>query len=272
MKVQNEKGMEQHQLIDSIQAAAYYDAQMLFDGEMDELKKYLKKRCLETFEWNQYIIMLDKKALKEEINLCCGKCTRKNEFGCCCGSPCNMSKHNLKNYKKYQEEINARFYEINPVRYAELLHYQRAEEAILNLVSEEGFIGEHNGRCNLLVRKDGMARCITHLFALEHEISPYELSPLSCLMFPLELLVFITQQGKNILLITSAVDNEFSKKYGRWGGYREHHLEFQCVDKKSHDKVFTKSDYHPVYEVSKKLLVHEFGLALYRKIEEICCQ
>lgn len=270
MREQEQKIREQSQLIDSISASAYYDAEILFDGEIDELKKYLKERSLETFEWDQYVIMLDKKALKEEVNLCCEKCTRKNEFGCCCGSPCNMSKCNLKNYRKYQKEINKRFYEIDPVRYAELLEDQKTDGGVLNLVDEEGFIGEHNGRCNLLVRKDGMARCITHLFAIEQGISPYELSPLSCLMFPVELFSLLTREGKNILLVTSAVDNEFSTKYGRWGGYRNHHLEFQCVDKKSHDEAFTKSDYHPLYKVSEKLITHEFGVSLYKKIEEIC--
>lgn len=272
---QAKKQLEIAGVIDKITGAGYYDLEWLLDGDMDELKQYLRSCSLSMIEWMEYTILIDEKALTEKVNLNCSACTQKNKFGCCCGSPCHMSQKNVANYRKYKEQINRRFHEIDPVRYRELLGHQKkalsvTDYTLLELVDEQGFIREYDGRCQLLVRKDGMARCLTHLFALEKGISVYELSPLSCLMFPLELLVFITEDGKYVMLITGALEKEFSKKFGRWGGYREHHLEFQCVDLKNHDQLFEEKDYKPLYKVSKELLVHEFSEQVYKQIEQIC--
>lgn len=269
-------------LVQGIKLAAYYDVEALVTRQLTPLKEYLLRRELGVIEWADYTILVDQKALAAPVNLNCKGCTQKHEAGCCFGSPCNYGRRNLAVFNEYKSQLIKELIKIEPARYTQLLAHQlevMSEEMLgsderleLELVDEKGTIGSCEGRCSLLVREDGIARCLTHQYALEHNMSVYELSPLSCLMFPLDFLVFLTDIGKEVIFLTSVVEDEFAKDYGRWGQYRGFELDFECVSIAAHNDMFKEEAYQPLYEVNKNLFIHEFGEEVYEGICMICAK
>lgn len=267
-------------LVHGIKIAAYYDVDALVTRQVTSLKDYLLKREFGVIEWADYTILVDQKALSAPVNLNCKACTKKHEAGCCFGSPCNYGRRNLKVFNQYKSQLIKELIKIEPARYTQLLAHQletMSEEMLgsdekleLEIVDEKGAIDSCEGRCSLLVRENGIARCLTHQFALEHNVSVYELSPLSCLMFPLDFLVFLTETGEEVIFLTSVVEDEFAKNYGRWGQYRNFQIDFECVDIALHDERFRLEAYKPLYEISKNLFIHEFGEEVYEGICMIC--
>nr|WP_302595509.1 hypothetical protein [uncultured Cellulosilyticum sp.] len=267
-------------LVQGIKIAAYYDVDALVTRQLTPLKNYLLNRELGVIQWADYTLLVDKQALIKRVNLNCKACTKKHAAGCCFGSPCNYGKRNLAVFNQYQSQLIKELIKIEPARYAQLLAHQiesMSEELLrcgekleLEMVDEKGTVTSCEGRCGLLIRKDGVARCLTHQYALENNLSVYELSPLSCLMFPLDFLVFLTETGEEVVFLTSVVEDEFAEQYGRWGRYRNFELDFECVSVEAHNEIFKIEDYKPLYEVNKDLFIHEFGEEVYEGICMIC--
>lgn len=267
-------------ILQNIEIATYYDLNALATKEITSLKEYLLGRTLGVIEWEGHTLLIDPESLIQKVNLNCFECTKKNEAGCCCGSPCHYSQRNLKVFNAHKSQIIKELIAIEPKRYAELVNHElekMSEEDLisggnltLELVDEEGAVSACNGRCGLLIREDGVSKCLTHKYALENNIPVYEISPLSCLMFPLEFLVLLTKEGEEVLLLTSVIEDDFARRYGRWGNYKDFEIPFTCVEPKSHNAQFKKEDYKALYKVNKDLFIHEFGQEVYEGICSIC--
>lgn len=250
-------------LIKDIRDIGYYDLHEFFAGDLMNFKLYLEERKLGMIEFNERIFLIDLENLKHKINLNCFECTKKHQYGCCCGSPCDMSRRNKANFDKYEADIAEEVKALNIEEYKLL-------KQTGGFIFLDGSINVCNGHCALLVCHEGSYKCISHKYALENDLPIYELCPLSCLMYPLEIMILFADKQKRIMLVTSVVEEDFANEYGRWGSYSSLDVELRCINESSHNDVFKKEDYKPVYEVNKGLLIHELGREIFEGIKLIC--
>lgn len=264
-----EENSRLNKLLSSIKDTTYYDVSHLYGPEPEMIRECLEGRKIAVIEWKDKVILLDEEGLNKKVNMNCSACTRKHAYGCCCGSPCSYSKRNLKVYKENEKALIEELKKIEPKFYQRIVAQELQEESpeLLELVAFDGSIGECDGRCMLLVREEGMAKCLTHKYALEHQMPIYSLSPLSCLLFPLEIIEAITDKGKRLLIFTSVVEDEMAKKIGRWGSYKNLGISLNCMSETLSDEDFKKEDYQKVYKVNKGLITYEFGQSIYDAIE-----
>lgn len=258
----SEADLRIEKLVDSLWSVEYYDLDEGATDDLEAFKNYLVSRNLGIIDYGEQVFLVDQKAISKEINLNCFECTKIYKYGCCCGSPCNLSEKNKKRFDKHYAEIADEMKALDEARYKDIL-------ANGGFVSEDGIIREHNGYCALLVEHEGVRKCMTHKYALDHQMPIYDLCPLSCLMYPLEILELITDKQKKVILLTSVLEDTFAEAFGRWGSYQSLDVDLRCIDKTAHNEVFKEEDYKPVYKVNKNLLAHEFGAHVYRGIERL---
>nr|WP_302596588.1 hypothetical protein [uncultured Cellulosilyticum sp.] len=252
-----------NRLIKDIVDVGYYDLHEFFGGDLMAFKLCLAERRLGIIDLGERIFLVDQELLKHKINLNCFACTKKHQYGCCCGSPCNMSSRNKERFDKYEAEIAEEVKTLDPEGYKKI-------KQTGGFVFLDGSINACEGHCALLVAHEGSYKCMAHKYALEHDMSIYEICPLSCLMYPLEIMTLFTSKQKRITFLTSVVEETFATTYGRWGSYASLDVELRCINEKAHDEVFVLEDYKPVYEVNQGLLTYAFGKAVYEGIVYLC--
>lgn len=258
----NEPYIRLEKLLNSVIDAEYYDMEDSFTGSVEDLKSYLLEQKLSIIEKEDQLFLIDEKALKHEINLNCFACTKRYRYGCCCGSPCDLGPNNRKVFDKHLLNIEEEVKTYDETSYNKIL-------AKGGLINSDGSINECDGHCGLLVEIDGVYKCAAHSYALKKEIPIYTLCPLSCLMYPLEIIELITNKQRKIILLTAAVNEDFAQRFSRWGSYNTLEVELRCINKEEHDDIFKKEDYKPVYKVNEGLLSHEFGDVFYKSLEEV---
>ena len=252
-------------LFHGIRETFYYDVKHIYGPDIQLLEKKMQGRKIGILDWGDKVFLIDEKALTKPINLNCMACTSKHDYGCCCGSPCNYSNKNLKIFKAHEEEIMSELKRIEPAYYEAIQSKFAKEESCgqVELVGFDGTVGECEGRCMLLVREDGFGKCLAHKYALEHQMPIYTISPLSCLMFPFEVIEMINDKNKRLFLLTGVVEDDLAESIGRWGSYSRLGIPLPCTDVSLCNDEFKKADYQPVYKVNKGLITHEFGTILY---------
>lgn len=244
-------------LIESVREVDYYDLdEGLTDEDCTLLKEYLKGRKLSTMEQKGQFFLIDSKALSAEINLNCFECTKRHQYGCCCGSPCAMSEKNMALLDRHMVAMEDALKGIDENQYQTLMSKG-------GFVSANGEIKAFDGHCAFLIHHEGVYKCMAHKYALDEQIPIYALCPLSCLMYPLEIMELITDKRRKIYLITSAVEETFAATFSRWGSYTSLDVELRCIQKEGADEGFKKENYQPVYKVNKGLLTYEFGQGFY---------
>lgn len=247
-------------LINQIKEIDYYDLEEgLTDEDCTLLKDYLKGRRLGSIEQKGQIFLLDYKALHEEINLNCFECTKRHQYGCCCGSPCTMSEKNMALLDRHLVAMEDALQKLDQKQY-QILRRKGG------FISVNGEIKAFDGHCAFLIQHEGVYKCMAHKYALDEQIPIYALCPLSCLMYPLEIMELITDKKRKIYLITSAVEENFAASFSRWGSYTSLEVELRCIRKEAADEGFKQEAYKPVYQVNQGLLIHEFGNSLYQGI------
>lgn len=240
---------------------AYYDLDEVCDEE-EALKAYLSERPLWMLEMKNRVFLIDAEALLQPINLNCFACTKQFKYGCCCGSPCEMSAKNKRKFNQHHSKIEATIKSMNEEDYGKIQENG-------GLIQTDGSINEYDGRCSFLVHHEGVYKCITHKYALDENIPIYDLCPLSCLMYPLEIMEFMEDNKRPVILLTSVLEEKFAKHFGRWGSYSNLEVDLRCIDKNAHNKYFKSEDYKPVFKVNKGLLIHEFGKEVYEVIDKV---
>lgn len=247
-------------LIETVEEVDYYDLdEGMIDEDASQLKAYLLAQNLGVIEQEKQIYLIDRKALKAKINLNCFECTKRHQYGCCCGKPCAMSEKNMtvldKHILRMEEDLKA----IDKKQYETLMEKG-------GFLAANGEIKEFDGHCALLIAHEGVYKCMAHKYALDQGIPIYDICPLSCLMYPLEILELYTDKKKKIILITAAIEENFAENLSRWGSYKSLDVELRCINPEAHDDGFRKSEYRSVGEVNKGLLIHEFNESLYEGI------
>lgn len=249
-------------ILEHLWSAEYYDLDEGVTDEIGPFKHYLETRRLGVIDKGEQVFLVDTEALMKEINLNCFECTKIHKYGCCSGSPCDLSVKNRKSFEQHQFKL------IEEMKQLDEQYYKKVE-SLGGFLDEKGTIRECEGRCSLLAKHEGVWKCLVHKYALEQGMPPYDICPLSCLMYPLEIIELMTSKQKKIILLTSAIDEDFAKEYGRWGSYKDLEVELRCIHKEAHNEVFQEKAYRPVYQVNKKLIIHEFGEDLYEGIQAL---
>ena len=252
-----------HRLIEALVLGEYYDLdEGMTDSDLNALKVYLCEKNLGVVDYNEQVFLIDREALGKMINLNCFECTKIHKYGCCCGSPCGLSSQNMKLFDQHMLLVEEAVRAIDVEQYKKLLENG-------GFLTANGLIKAYEGHCALLVQQEGVYKCIAHQYALEKQIPIYDLCPLSCLMYPLEIIELITDKRKKVILLTSVVDEKFADQFGRWGSYASLEVELRCIHEEAHNTIFKAEDYRPVYEVNKGLLEHEFGKAVYKGVKKL---
>lgn len=243
-------------LIQGIKEVYYYDLdEGMVTEDIQKFKAYLLKRKLGLIETEEHIVLVDEAMLQKKINLNCFECTRKYQYGCCAGTPCAMSEKNGGLLDQHLMNLEELLRDIDAQQYATLIEKG-------GFLTANGKIKAIDGHCSLLIQHDGVYKCIAHKYALEQKIPPYDLCPLSCLMYPLEIMELVTEKRKTLILVTAAVEEEFAEAFSRWGSYKSLETSLECVNEEFSDEIFKKEEYRPIYEVNEKLLIHEFEKSL----------
>ena len=249
-------------VLDHLWSAEYYDLDEGVTDELGPFKRYLETRTLGVIEKGEQCFFIDIESITKAINLNCFECTKIHKYGCCSGSPCDLSVKNRKTFERHRYKL------IEEMKKLDEQYYKKVE-ALGGFLDEKGRIRECEGRCVLLINHEGSWKCLLHKYALEQKLAPYEICPLSCLMYPLEIIELITSKQKKVLLLTSAIDENFAKEYGRWGSYKDLEVELRCIHPEAHNEIFHEKDYRPVYQVNEQLIRHEFGEVVYQGIETL---
>lgn len=260
-----EKGLQDQRIskiLDTLWSVGYYDLDECATEDIEQFKAFLKQRDLATIDIGEQLYLVDTKGLKQEINLNCFECTKVYAYGCCCGSPCQMSRKNQKMLEAHLDKLSNEMKSINETYYNEVITKG-------GFITFDGIIKSCGERCSLLVEHEGIHKCMVHKYALDEGIPIYEICPLSCLMYPLEILELVTNKKRKIILLTSVVEEDLAKNYGRWGSYKEIPIEHRCVRKETHNETFKKEAYRPVYEVNEELINHELGIEVYKGLKVI---
>lgn len=252
-----------NRILESMVEGDYYDLDQSFSEDLEAFGEYLSGRRLAMIDYGEEAFLVDIEALKVPINLNCFACTKIHRYGCCCGSPCSVSDKNMNLLDQHQLQIEEAIRQIDENYYNEVINGG-------GLVQANGLIKAYNGHCSLLVKEDDVYKCISHKYALDHDLPIYDLCPLSCLMYPLEIMELEIEKRKRIIFLTSVVDSDFAKQFGRWGSYESLDVELRCINIGGSNDIFKKEDYKPVYEVNKGLITHEFGKQIMQGVEEVC--
>ena len=262
-KEEASKDIRIQKLLNDIWSASYYDLEEgLDENEVAQLKEIFSHRRLYVIEKEEQVYLIDQEALMKEINLNCFECTKKHPYGCCCGIPCGFSDKNLALFDQHMLEIE------EVMKAMDEQQYKRLEEKG-GFLTANGKLRAFDGHCSLLVEEDGSYKCIAHKYALDRSIPIYDLCPLSCLMYPLEVIELITSKHKKVYLFTSVVEEALASQIGRWGSYDSLQVELRCIHKEAHNDFFKKEAYRPVYKVNEGLIQHEFGEYIGSCIKEV---
>lgn len=263
-KVCAKKDIRTQKLIDALVLGEYYDLdEGMTSNDLKALKGYLLQRNLGVIDHNEQVFLIDTEALTKRINLNCFECTKIHKYGCCGGSPCRMSSKNMNLFDQHMLSIE------EAVKAMDLEQYKKLQENG-GFVTANGLIKAYDGHCALLIQHEETYKCMAHKYALDEQIPIYELCPLSCLMYPLEIIELTTDKRKKVMLLTSVIDKTFASQFGRWGSYDSLEVELRCIDQEAHNTIFKAKDYQPVYQVNEGLMTHEFGQTLYKSIKKLC--
>lgn len=235
---------------------------LLYFGTQDELSKkeafHFKKYCKRTalFSFGRFII---DPAINTLVNLDCMNCHQVHPMTCCeGGQPYSTDRASEERLKKAAPSIIGLY-----------LNEKQQEEA-----AERGYMEDYSagplsptiklceGNCFFYVKGEQESYCSIHRYALDHHLSPLELKPMSCSLFPMDIIQMDSQ-----LFFTAITPDTAS--FSRWGSEYEDHL---CINRKKREdaamsaNVFSLGDYRPAWQWCRDLLQQTFGNELIESI------
>lgn len=238
---------------------------LLYFGTQDELskkeafhfKKYSKRATF--FPFGRFVI---DPAIFTEVNLDCMNCHRVHSLTCCeGGQPYSTDRESEEKLKKAAPYIIHQYLDEN--RQQEAAESGYMEEFAAGPLSPAIKLCE--GNCFFYVKGEKESYCSIHRFALDHHLSPLELKPMSCSLFPLDII-----QMDSKLFITAITPETAS--FSRWGYEYEEHL---CINRKKREAAEISADYfslvhyRPAWQWCRDLLQQTFGDGLIEGITEL---
>ncbi|MEW9668406.1 DUF3109 family protein [Ammoniphilus sp. 3BR4] len=236
---------------------------LLYFGTQDALskkeafhfKKYFKKNSF--FTVGEFVI---DPAIFTKVNLDCMSCHLVHSSTCCeGGQPYSTDRESEKKLDKAAPFIIQ--------QYLDEKRQREARESGFKEVTATGPLAPTiklcEGNCFFYVKGDKESYCSIHRYALDHHMSPLELKPMSCSLFPLDVI-----QMDSELFITAITPE--TAVFSRWGYEYEEHL---CVNMKKREEIssphFSLKDYRPAWEWCMDLLKQTFGEELIDTISKI---
>lgn len=226
----------------------------LSNKEAFHLKKYLKRN--NSFKVGRFVI---DPAIFTMVNLDCMNCHRVHRSTCCEGG----QPYSTDQVSEKKLELAAPFI---IQKYLDEKRQQEANESGYKEDCSSGLLSPTiklcEGNCFFYVKGDEESYCSIHRYALDHEISPLELKPMSCSLFPLDII-----QMESLLFFTAITPD--TAVFSRWGYEYEEHL---CVNLKKREMsgistdLFSLNDYKPAWEWCRDLLQQTFGEELIKVI------
>jgi len=255
----------------------------LTEGERYHFQKH-RKRLLQSgrllrLEHAEF----DLEALMTPVLLDCANCRRAHRESCCEGGfPFPPSADLLPVIDAHREGILARLEE--PVR-AHIAEHGFYEDRHLETCGHPT-IGTYAGNC-LFARIETAAAgpaCMAHRQALEEGLHPEQLKPLSCLLYPLDLI-----QGEDGRIFVTALTKE-TARFSRWGA--DYRLDFLCANYELRRRLadgtaggdlrpnirqdmtagcFPLERYRPAYVEGRDLLLRRFGEEVWDEVHRLAC-
>ncbi|MGZ4164468.1 MAG: hypothetical protein ACXVDB_08255 [Tumebacillaceae bacterium] len=248
----------------------------LTDGEAYHLQKYLKKgRAAGTIvAWERFD--LDLAALRTPVQLDCQNCHLAHQESCCEGGfPFPPATELL---PVLDAHINAIAAEHLPEAVRAQIEQQGLYASHLETAGYPT-IGTYAGNCLFCQTEAHGPACMAHRYALQTGMAPEELKPLSCLLYPLDLIA----DSNGRVLVTALTERTAS--FSRWGA--DYRLDFLCGNRElrvaiatgEHEEVranirrelpddaFALDRYRPAYQEAKATLLHLYGEALWNEID-----
>jgi hypothetical protein len=221
---------------------------------------------------------LDVAALQTPVLLDCANCHLAHEESCCEGGfPFPPAEELLPMLDAHLPELAQTWLP------QEVQEHIRSEGLYEQHVETAGFqtIGTFEGNC-LFCRVEGQGpACVAHRHALNKGLQAEELKPLSCLLYPLDLIA--DEQGR--VLVTALTQRTAS--FSRWG--EEYRLDFLCGNRELRAaeaagddallrpnirrglaaETFALDRYRPAWQEGQGLLTRLYGDGLWQQLEQI---
>ncbi|MBL0386621.1 hypothetical protein JJB07_08155 [Tumebacillus sp. ITR2] len=248
----------------------------LTDGEAYHLRKYWKKgrqahsiQSLAAFD-----VDVDLDALRTLVQLDCANCHLAHVASCCEGGfPFPPAAELLPVLDEHLDGIAA----LLPLDVIRHLLRKGLYERHLETAGHRT-IGTFDGNCNFcIVEKNGPA-CMAHRYALQSDLNPMSVKPLSCLLYPLDL-IYSEEDGRTLLTALT----ERTAAFSRWGP--DYRLDYLCANVELRENlasadspnirenlppdVFAPDSYRPAYVEGRQLLTELYGAPFYDELHTL---
>ncbi|PWK10257.1 DUF3109 family protein [Tumebacillus permanentifrigoris] len=247
----------------------------LTEGEAYHLRKYWKKgrQARAILPLAAFEVDVDVAALQTLVQLDCAHCHLAHVASCCEGGfPFPPAKELLPMLDEHLDGIAAY---LTPERVRHLLQkglYERHLET-----AGHQTIGTFAGDCTFCHVEEQGPACMAHRYAVQAGLAPESVKPLSCLLYPLEL---IESEADGRTLLTALTEQ--TAAFSRWGA--DYRLDFICAnqDLRATDDetdqspnirrnlpadVFALERYRPAYVEGQELLTSRYGADFYKELE-----
>ncbi|NGQ97116.1 DUF3109 domain-containing protein [Brevibacillus sp. SYP-B805] len=222
--------------------------------------KYVKRRKADLVRYGSFLI--DREALRTPLHLDCLHCRQVHGMTCCeGGQPYAVDAWQIPFIDREAAAVLTGY--LDPGRIA------RAEKhGIWEQGNRLGSIPLHEGSCYYCTAINGSRGCALHAHAEATGQDLYALKPLSCQLYPLEMI----EMGDRVLI--TAVTAQ-TATFSRWGtDYLE---QFYCASlprrlAAAHlaDDLFAVEGYRPAYLWGLRLIQDAFGEQTADAVREIC--
>lgn len=247
----------------------------LTEGEAYHLRKYWRKgrQARTILPLDAFAVEVDVAALQVLVQLDCAHCHLAHVSSCCEGGfPFPPAQDLLPMLEEHLGGISAL---LTSERVGHLLR-EGLYERYLETAGHQT-IGTFAGDCTFCQVEEHGPACMAHRYAVQAGLAPEAVKPLSCLLYPLDL-IQSEEHGRTLLTALTEQTTAFS----RWGA--EYRLDYLCgnhalrVADESTDRspnirrnlpadVFASEGYRPAYVEGRDLLTSLYGADFYKELE-----
>ncbi|KEO83634.1 phosphoribosyl-AMP cyclohydrolase [Tumebacillus flagellatus] len=249
---------------------------VLTEGEAYHLRKYWKKgRQAGTIQpLAGFDVDADVDALQALVQLACAHCHRAHHASCCEGGfPFPPEEELLLQVDEHLDGI------------AELLPREVVRDLLKRGLYEQHLetaghrtIGTYEENCKFCRVEGHGPACMAHRYALQSDMHPSAVKPLSCLLYPLDL-IRSEEDGRTLLTALT----ERTARFSRWGA--DYRLDYLCANyelrgdpaaaasenirKDLPPDVFARELYRPAYVEGRDLLATLYGEPFYHELQTL---
>lgn len=221
-------------------------------------QQYVKRKQEVMFLWDRFLI--DSEALLRPFHLDCANCATVHRETCCDnGQPYPVEAWQGALIERVSHEIAERYWSDE--------RRQVCGEAIWDRQETAGTPRSYRGNCLFATDIGGVRCCALHAFAEAEGQDVYLLKPISCQLYPLDLI-----ELDGLILITAL--SEETAGFSRWAdSYLDH---FYCANQSrrkqaSHldPQLFSLEGYRPAYEWGQLVLERLLGTEVFTRMKQV---